>query len=437
MAPEAFGLRGFLIDTPARGTLRARRNGAVVVREGRIAAAGDFSDLEKSEPGLAWRHGEGTVIFPGLIDLHSHIPQYPAVARGQTELLPWLRRYIFPLEREFRGERARGQSARFFAELARHGTATAMLYTTICEESCEAAFEAARASGQRAIIGKVMMDIGSYGDLPAEKIAAASLDESGRLCKKWHGANGGLLEYAWSPRFAVSCTRELMEGAAWLAKSHGCYIQTHLSENTGELARVRGLHPWAEDYTDVYAKCGLLGERTVLAHCVHLSPRERGVIADAGAVIAHCPSANLFLNSGIMPLGETLDAGIRVALGTDVAAGPELNLWQVMRSALESQKARSFFQKNVSVPTSADLLFLVTQGAADALGKGGAIGSLDAGKEADITVVDSRALLPYPENPGSGGELDGEDLLSLCIHRGGPRATAETLVRGRTVYRAE
>lgn len=436
MAPEPFGLRGFLLDAPERGKLRARRDGGIVVKGGRIAAVGDFSDLQKAEPGLAWRHGGGAVIFPGLIDSHSHVPQYPAVARGQTELLPWLHRYIFPLEREFRGEKARAQSARFFAELARHGTTTAMLYTTIFEESCEAAFEAARVSGQRAIIGKVMMDVGSYGDLPTEKIAAVSLEESERLCQKWHGANDGLLDYAFSPRFAVSCSRGLMTDAAWLAKAHGCYIQTHLSENPGELERVKELHPWAEDYTDVYAKCGMLGGKTVLAHCVHLSEKERAVLAETNSVVAHCPSANLFLGSGIMPLGETLGAGIRVALGTDVAAGPELNLWQVMRTAIESQKARSFFQKNAVVPMPAEMLFLATQGAADALGKSAALGSLDVGKEADFTIIDSQALLPYSKNTDARDELDGEELLSLCVYRGGPRATAETLVRGRTVYRA-
>jgi guanine deaminase len=151
---------------------------------------------------------------------------------------------------------------------------------------------------------------------------------------------------------------------------HGAYLQTHLAENTEEIERVRHLFPEARDYTDVYARCGLLTPRTVLGHCIHLSESEREAIAAAGASVAHCPSANLFLRSGIMPLDTMRAAGLRIGLGSDVAAGPELNLWRVMRSAIESQKARSFYEKEVAVPTLAETLHLATQGAAEALGKG-------------------------------------------------------------------
>lgn len=466
------GIRGHLIDAPGRGRLRARREGALLIEDGRILDAGDYLELgtRHHDKPIRWlsldpsrRH---VAVFPGLIDLHAHLPQYPAVARGEAGLLPWLERHIFPLERGFTGERARRESAQFFRELARHGTTTAMLYAAIFEESCEAAFEAAQASGMRVIMGKVMMDIVSYGSLPAETVAAASLAESQRLCRKWHGASDGLLEYAFSPRFAVSCSRELMTGAAALAKEHGARLQTHLSESRAEIERVKEMHPWARDYADVYEKCGLLTDRTVLAHCVHLSRRERKVLAAAGAAVAHCPTSNLFLGSGIMPLDAMQDAGLRIGLGSDVAAGPELNLWQVMRSALESQKARSSFEKAVRVPSAAEILHLATQGAAEALGKGERIGSLDAGKEADLTLVDYGSLLPYPENtrhhsngnlagthgptgravvaaaPAAAGsaaaeDLSAEDILSLCIHRGGPRATVETFVRGRSIYRAD
>jgi guanine deaminase len=283
-----------------------------------------------------------------------------------------------------------------------------------------------------------MMDIGTYGELPPEKIVATSLAESERLCKKWHGANGGLLDYAFSPRFAISCSRELMTGAAALAKQHGAYIQTHLAENLREIEQVKWQCRWGENYTDVYAKCGLLTERTVFGHCIYLCEAEREMLAAARSCVAHCPTSNFFLGSGIMPLDRLLDDGLRIGLGSDVAAGPELNMWQVMRSVIEGQKARSFFEKNVRVPSSADALHLATLGGAEALGKDDRIGSLEVGKEADLTIVDYGALLPYADGDMNAGnhDLSAEDILSLCIYRGGPHATAETFVRGRSIYRA-
>ena len=432
------GIRGFLIDAPEYGRLRSWPDGALVIDGGRIAEIGDYTELSKrprAEP-VRWLHSDRVAVFPGLIDIHSHVPQYPAVARGTSELLPWLQQFIFPLEREFTGSRARREATAFFAELARQGTTTAMLYTAVFEDSCEAAFQAAAQSGLRVIMGKMMMDLGSYGKLEPTQIVAVSLQETERLCKAWHGGAGGLLEYAVSPRFALACSEEMMRAAAALAVKHGAYIQTHLAENPAEIERVRQMFPWARSYTDAYHGCGLLTPRTVLGHCVHLSDDERGMLAAAGSSIAHCPTANLFLRSGIMPLETVRAAGIRVGLGSDVAAGPELNLWRVMRCVLESQKARSFYQPETEVPSPGAALHLATQGGAEALGKGGVIGSLEIGKEADLTIMDYGALLPYRRSAKGVNDLTAEDIVSLCIYRGGPEAVLETFVRGRSVYRA-
>ncbi len=403
-----------------------------------IAEIGDYDQLAKkprAQP-VRWMHSNRVAVFPGLIDLHTHLPQYPAVARGTSELLPWLRQHIFPLEREFTGPKGRREAGAFFPELARHGTTTAMLYAAIFEDSAEASFHAASKSGLRIIMGKMMMDVGSYGKLQPTKIVSISLHESDRLCKTWHGANEGLIEYAFSPRFAVACSEKLMRGAGDLATKHGAYIQTHLAENLEEIEKVRNQFTWAQDYTEVYEKCGLLTSRTVLGHGIHLGPREHEAIAAAGSSIAHCPTANLFLRSGILPLERVRVAGIRVGLGSDVAAGPELNLWQVMRSAIESQKARGFYEKDVLVPSPAAALHLATQGAAAALGKGGVIGSFEIGKEADLTIMNHGALLPYRQASKAAADLTAEDIVSLCIYRGGPHAVLETFVRGQSVYRA-
>ena len=432
------GIRGWLIDAPEPGKLRSWTDGALIIDGPHIAEVGDYDALSKKPrpQSVRWLHSNRVAVFPGLIDLHAHVPQYPAVARGTSELLPWLRQYIFPTEREFTGPRGRREAGAFFSELARQGTTTAMLYTAIYEDSADACFHAAAQSGLRVIMGKMMMDVGSYGQLQPTKIQSISLAETERLIAKWHGANEGLIEYAVSPRFAPACSEKLMRSAAELAQQHGTYVQTHLAENLEEIEKVRNQFPWAEDYTDVYEKCGLLSPRTMLGHCIHLGPRERERLAATGASGAQCPTANLFLRSGSLALDTLRSAGVRVGLGSDVAAGPELNMWRVMRGCIESQKARSFYEKETQVPTPADALHLATQAAADALGKGRVIGSFDIGKEADVTVVDFGALLPYRKSSKAANDLTAEDVASLCIYRGGPEATIETFVRGRSVYQA-
>lgn len=431
------GLRGEVLDAPTFGRLRSWRDGAVVFDPpaGTIVAAGDFPAVEQALAGhpVRWRGGPETVVCPGLIDLHSHLPQYPASGCGQGELLPWLQEHIFPLEREFTVGRSERESPRFFHELARHGTTTACLYTTIYEDSCDAAFRAAEASGLRLTLGKVMMDVGSYGGLAPETILELSLAQSERLCRRWHGGNGGLLGYAFSPRFAVSCSEAMMRGAAELARRYDAPVQTHLAENLGEIARVRELFPAALDYTEVYDRCGLLGPRTVLGHCLHLSDREVAALAARGAAVAHCPTANFFLNTGLLPMDRLRAAGVRIGLGSDVGAGPEVNLWQVMRAALDAQKARAFHEPGTPLLSAAAAFHLATQGGAEALGLGGVVGSLEPGKEADLLVLDRTALGPY----GDPGELRPEELITLCVYRGGPLATRATYVRGRAVYARE
>src|SRR5438309_269093 len=394
---ELLGIRGFLIDAPEFGDLRGRRDGALVIENGRISETGDYDDLrrlQRPKP-VRWIDYGPVAIFPGLVDCHTHLAQYSAVARGESELLPWLRQHIFPVEREFTGPKARAEAPQFFHELARHGTTTAMIYAAIYEDSCEIGFEAAKQSGLRVILGEMMMDLGSYGQLQPKKVISVSLMESERLCRKWHRAEGGRLEYAFSPRFAVTCTEKLMRGAAEMATRFDAYLQTHLAENREEIEKVRHLYMGAHDYTHVYEKCGLLTPKTVLGHCIHLQPREIEAIAVAQANVAHCPTSNLFLGSGLIKLDQLLKAGIAIGLGSDVAAGPELNMWQVMRSALAVQKARNMADPHLPRMRPTDAFYLATSGGARALGKSSVIGTLDVGKEADLLVVDLPALLPY------------------------------------------
>ncbi len=436
MERQLLGLRGFLIDAPAFGALRSKRRGALIIENSRIVEVGDFDDLRRSERarGLEWIDHGAAAIFPGLIDCHTHLPQYPAVARGESELLPWLRENIFPVERDFTGPKAREQAPQFFHELARHGTTTAMVYSAIYEDSCDVGFEAAKASGLRVILGKVMMDVGSYGTLQPRKVVSVSLLESERLCRKWHGAEDGRLEYAFSPRFAVTCSEKLMRGAAEMATRFNAYLQTHLAENKEEIEKVHHLFMGARDYTHVYEKCGLLTPKTVLGHCIHLNSREIAAIAAAQSNIAHCPTSNFFLGSGLMKLDQLMKAGINIGLGSDVAAGPELNMWQVMRAAIDVQKARANYEPNLRPLRPNEALHLATQGGAKALGKADKIGSLDPGKEADLVIVDLASIAPYSKDRQSLDDLSPDDVVALCVYRGGPHATVQTYVRGQRVY---
>src|SRR5256714_1782361 len=366
----SFGLRGFLIDAPEFGTLRARPNGAVLIDNGKILDIGDYDDLRRLRPNsINWIDRRGSAIFPGLIDCHTHLPQYSVVARGESELLPWLRQHIFPVEREFTGPKARAEAPQFFRDLVRNGTTTVMAFAAIYEDSCEFGFEAAKESGIRAILGKMMMDLGSYGQQQPKKVLSLSLLESERLCRKWHRTDEGRLEYAFSPRFAVTCSEKMMRGAAELAARLEAYLQTHLAENREELEKVHHLYMNARDYTHVYDKSGMLTTHTVLGHCIHLNPREIAAIAGAQASVAHCPSSNLFLGSGLIKLDQLLKAGIPVGLGSDVAAGPELDMWQVMRAAIEVQKARSAYEPNLRQLPGREAIFLATHARAPRLGK--------------------------------------------------------------------
>jgi guanine deaminase len=409
----------------------------VIIDKGRILKVGDYDDLRRLQPNsVRWIDRRGMAIFPGLIDCHTHLPQYSVVARGESELLPWLRQHIFPVEREFTGPKARAEAPQFFHDLARNGTTTVMAYAAIYEDSCDIGFEAAKQSGIRAILGKMMMDLGSYGQLQPKKVLSISLLESERLCRKWHRAEAGRLEYAFSPRFAVTCSEKMMRGAAELAARFEAYLQTHLAENREELEKVHHLYMSARDYTHVYEKSGLLTARTMLGHCIHINPREIAAIAAAQSSVAHCPSSNLFLGSGLIKLDQLLKAGINVGLGSDVAGGPELNMWQVMRAAIEVQKARSAYERNLRPLRPSEAFYLATHGGACALGKTKTIGTLDAGKEADLIVVDLSALLPYPQNQDARAQLAPEDVVALCIYRGGPHTNLETYVRGTRIYQA-
>jgi guanine deaminase len=370
------------------------------------------------------------VLLPGMVDLHVHLPQLPNAGVGAgLDLLTWLRRYIFPLEREFDEAAAEDLAPRAFRAFAAAGTTTVLAYGAVFEASMDASFRAAEAHGIRAILGKVMMDRGSYDDrLPADRVLDTSLRQSADLCARWHGRDGGRLRYAFTPRFAVSCSADMLRESAALARSTGAYWQTHLAEDHGEVREVALLFPEALDYLDVYDRAGGLGPRTILAHAIHLSAREVARLAETDTAIAHCPASNLFLASGAMRLARLRGAGIRVGLGSDVSAGPELSIFANMRAGAYTQSGLRVLGEDDTRPLGPlDWLRLGSLEGARGLGIGDETGSLEAGKAADVIAVDPRLVAPI-EGVDSD---DPAEIMSRLAFRPHPDMVRAAWVRGR------
>jgi guanine deaminase len=367
-----------------------------------------------------------------MVDLHAHLPQLPNAGLGSgLDLLTWLDRYIFPLERAYDRVVAERQAPAAWRAFAAAGTTTVVAYAAIWPESTDAAFATAEAHGIRAVIGKVMMDRLSYDtDIDPNEILETSLRQSDELAHRWHGRDDGRLRYAFTPRFAVSCSADMLRESASLAAAHGAYWQTHLSEDLGEIVEVARLFPDAKDYLDAYEEAGGIGAHSILAHAIHLSDDEVRRLVDRGAGVAHCPASNLFLSSGMMPLTAYLDAGMRVGLGSDVAAGPDVSMFGAMRTGAITQRV---LELTGSAPAGRalrplDWLRVGSLDGARVLRQDDRIGSLEVGKEADVIAVDPRFTNPLPDDDPPS---DAEDLAGRLVFRSHPNMVRAAWTRGR------
>jgi guanine deaminase len=351
------------------------------------------------------------------------------------DLLAWLERYVFPLERDFDASTAARLAPQVYTAMAAAGTTTFAGYGAIWADSLDVCFRAAEAHGIRAILGKVMMDRASYDDrLRPEQRLETSLRQSAELCERWHGAADGRLRYAFTPRFAVSCSADLLRESAALADHYGATWQTHLSEDRREIAAVAGLFPEALDYLDVYDRAAALGPRALLAHAIHLSDREVARVVETDSAIAHCPVSNMFISSGVMPLARYRAEGIRVGLGTDVAGAPELSVFTQMRDGFYQQNSRHALDPDGPRPPGPlDWLRLGTLGGAEALGLDADIGSLEVGKEADVIAIDVEAGRP----PGASACSDVDEVVSRLVFRERAGMVRGAWVRGNRLPMAE
>jgi guanine deaminase len=382
---QRLALRGDLLDfvaAPAWGdtassAVRFRPAQWLLIEDGRIAA------VQTDAPDASWPRDDhaGRLILPGFIDTHVHSPQLDVIGSYGTALLEWLNTYTFPAERRYAdpAEAQRG-AQRFVDALLARGTTAAMVFPTVHKVSADALFAAAAARGMRVIAGKVLMDRHAPDGLRDDDLAQAERD-CAELIARWHGRDR--LAYAVTVRFAPCSTREQLAMAGRLCRSDpGLYLQTHLAENTDEVRWVRELFPDARSYLDVYARDGLLHARSVFAHGIWLDGDDRAALRDAGAVIAHSPSSNLFLGSGLFGWRDADAAGVAVALASDVGGGTDLSMLATMRDAYKVQALAG------QRLTAWVALHAATRGAAHALRLGGEIGSLEPGCVADVCVWD-------------------------------------------------
>ncbi len=356
-------------------------DGLLVVDAGHVAAAGFANELLATLPAdVQVTDYRGKLIVPGFIDCHVHFPQLDIIGSYGARLLDWLTQYAYPAEERFAdADHAREVARVFVDELLRNGTTTALVFGTVHAHSADAIFEAAAAKGMRLIAGKVLMDRNCPESLRDDP--ETGYIESKALIEKWHGK--GRLGYAITPRFALTSSAEQLAAAGRLAAEYpDAWVHTHLAENMDEVEEIARQFPDRRSYLDVYDHFGLLRERSVFAHCLHMDDADRSTMAAKGGAAAFCPTSNLFLGSGLFCLAAMRKAGIRCGLGTDVGGGTSLSM---LKTASEAYKVLHLQERALPAMRA---LFLATLGAAEALGLDEKIGNFEAGKEADFVVLD-------------------------------------------------
>jgi 5-methylthioadenosine/S-adenosylhomocysteine deaminase len=389
--------------------------GDLFIRDGCITATG-----EQGATADVVIDAEGCAVLPGFVQTHIHLCQ--TLFRGAADDLPlldWLKKRVWPMEAAHTAQSIRASANLGVAELIKGGTTCALTMETV--NHTEEVFKVIDETGFRAIVGKCMMDKGD--DVPDElhEETEASITESLRLLQAWDGKAGGRVRYCFAPRFALSCTKELLERVGSLARERGVMIHTHASENRNECAIVEnetGLRNVT--YLD---SVGISGQHVVLAHCVHLDASEFQTLLETKTNVAHCPSSNLKLGSGIAEISKMLDQGISVSLGADGAAcNNRLDMFTEMRSMALLQKALH----GPEVLPAKQALRIATMEGARALGLENEIGSLEAGKRADVIVVNLNSLQSTPH---------AKNLVSALVYSGQTSDVQSVVIDGQLVMK--
>ncbi|WP_296420965.1 guanine deaminase [Pseudooctadecabacter sp.] len=409
--------------TPVEDAAVALTHGGVLVQDGRIAQVGDGAALRAAHPqARVVDHGDH-LISAGFVDAHMHYPQTAMIASWGKRLIDWLNTYTFPEEMRFADEGYAHEIAGRTLDLAlAHGTTTLTSFCTIHPASVRAFFDQAAARGMAVVAGKTCMDRNAPDGL--RDTAQSAYDDSKSLLETYHGK--ARATYAITPRFSPTSTPDQLAamGALW-AEHPDVLMQTHLSEQTDEIAWVRDLFPSARDYLDTYEQFGLLGANGLYGHAIHLEPREVDRLAEVGAAVVHCPTSNTFIGSGLFDMAGIKARGIRTGLATDTGGGSSFSMLRTMAAAYEVAQLRG------TALHPAHLMWLATEGSAQALRMGGHIGSLNVGAMADITVLDLASTPAIAQRTSRANDL--WEALFPTIMMGDDRAIAATYVAGQRV----
>ncbi len=401
-------------------------DGALRIDDGKVAALGTAADiLAARTPDDVLHDHRGKLILPGFVDTHVHSAQVDVIASYGRQLLDWLNDYTFPAERAFADPQHATRLAEIFLDnLLRNGTTTAAVYPTVHRASVDAFFAAAAARNLRMICGKVMMDRHAP-DYLRDDVAGAEADNC-TLIERWHGK--GRLGYALTPRFAPTSTPEQLAMTGRLYREiPGLWLQTHLAENHDEIKWVKELFPAARSYLDVYEGFGLLGPRSIFAHCLHLDEADRARFKASDSAMSFCPTSNLFIGSGLFDLQAARSLGIRVGLATDVGGGTSYSLLQTLA---EAYKVLMLRHQRLNVWRG---LWLATLGGAECLSLADRIGNFAIGKEADCVVLDFAATPVLQRRTEIARTL--EERLFALMMLGDDRAVAATYVMGKEAHR--
>jgi len=426
-------LRAPLFHTPRNpfresSALESYPDGGLLIREGRVAVCGDYGSLRDAHPDVPTVDLRGGFLLPGFIDTHTHFPQLRVLGGWGRSLLDWLEHCALPEEARMADHAYACRIARGFVHaLASHGTTTAMVFGAHFAPATAALFEAGEAAGLRIAAGQVLSDRLLRAEL--HQSPEQAYRESSLLIQRFH--RQGRSMYAVTPRFALSTSEAMLEVCQTLLGEHeGLLLQTHLNENPQEIADVARLFPWAADYLAVYERFGLSGANAVMAHDVHPTDSELNRLAASGAAVAHCPSSNAALGSGLFPLKRHLNAGVRCALGTDVGGGTGFGL---LKEGLQAYLLQRIAPDGMLLDAG-HLLYLATLAGAEALGLGSETGDFRAGKSADFVY-----LRPPAESPLAAvleGEQSPERTLAAIFTLAGAESVREVRVAGSIVHRA-